>query len=110
MTGDLFDACWQRLERAADHRKAAVKVWNEYLEPHPYDFSLVLEDEGTYVLRVFQEAPIPSKLGILVGEWLYNLRATLDYVIWATAAYVAGTIPPPHEHLLQYPIYDTEDA
>jgi hypothetical protein len=54
---------------------------------------------------VFQADPIPVKLGILIGEWLYNLRATLDYVIWATAAYVTA-----REHVLQYPIYDSEQA
>jgi hypothetical protein len=42
--------------------------------------------------------------------WLYNLRASLDYVIWATACYVAGQVPPPTEGVLQYPIYYEEAA
>jgi hypothetical protein len=110
MSSDLFDACWRRLERASEHRRAAIDLWNSYLEPHPYDFELLGEGDGTYVLRVFQNEPIPPELGILIGEWLYNLRATLDYVVWAAAAYVSGTIPPPQEHVLQYPIYDSEQA
>lgn len=110
MSSDLFDACWDRLERAATHRRAAIEVWNTYLEPHPYDFELLLEGDGIYVLRVLQHEPIPAELGILIGEWLYNLRATLDYVIWATAAYVSGTVPPPNDHVLQYPIYESEQA
>jgi hypothetical protein len=47
---------------------------------------------------------------VATGEWLYNLRASLDYLIWATAAHESGRIPPPGEGQLQFPIYDSEDA
>ncbi|SEE78718.1 hypothetical protein [Ruania alba] len=110
MSDDLFGGCWQRLDRAARHREDGIRLWNEYLETHPYDYTVINKHDGTYVGRVIQEAPVPAELGILIGEWLYNLRAALDNVIWATAAYVAGTIPPPKQHVLQYPIYDTEGA
>jgi hypothetical protein len=110
MSDDLFDGCWQRLDRAAEHRKASTDLWNEYLAPHPYDYTVIDNQDGTYIVRVTQDTPIPAELGILIGEWLYNLRAALDNIIWATAAHVAGTIPPPKEHVLQYPIYDNEDA
>ena len=53
---------------------------------------------------------MPSELSIAIGEWLYNLRSALDYLMWATAAHVSGRIPPPGEGQLQYPIYDTEAA
>lgn len=85
-------------------------MWNKYLEPHPYDFHLSSEGGGEYILRVTQDEPIPAELGVLIGEWLYTLRATLDYVIWATAAYVSGTVPPPRENVLPYPIYDNEQG
>lgn len=110
MSDDLFDGCWQRLDRATQHRKACTELWNEYLAPHPYDYTVIDNQDGTYVVRVTQDTPIPAELGILIGEWLYNLRSTLDNVVWATAAYVAGTIPPPRQHVLHYPIYDTEDG
>ena len=45
-----------------------------------------------------------------MGEWLYNVRSALDYVVWATAVYATGQLPPPNEEALQYPIYDTSDA
>ncbi|YCH06366.1 hypothetical protein ACTAQJ_14735 [Arthrobacter sp. alpha11c] len=51
---------------------------------------------------------MPAEFAVETGEWLYNLRATLDYIIWALAAYTAGTVPPPKEEALQYPIYDDE--
>ncbi len=65
---------------------------------------------GTYILRVLQRRTAPAGLAVALGEWLYNLRASLDYVIWATACYVAGRVPPPNEGVLQYPIYDEEAA
>lgn len=76
----------------------------------PYDYAVIDNQDETFVMRVTQNTPIPAELGILIGEWLYNLHATLDNVIWSTAAYVAGTIPPPKQQVLQYPIYETEDA
>ena len=53
---------------------------------------------------------MPPEFAVTMGEWLYNARSTLDYLIWATAAYVSGQNPPPNEDRLQYPIYDSEQA
>lgn len=53
---------------------------------------------------------MPPDFAVIMGEWLYNLRSTLDYVIWATAAHVTGQSPPPNEEKLQYPIYDNEQV
>lgn len=53
---------------------------------------------------------MPPEFAVIMGEWLYNLRSTLDYVIWATAVYTTGQSPPPNEEKLQYPIYDSEQA
>lgn len=63
-----------------------------------------------YVLRVWQKVPMPPEFAVTMGEWLYNVRSTLDYLIWATAVYVSGANPPPSEDRLQYPIYDSEQA
>lgn len=106
-----FDAAWQRWERAQTHLKEAVAAWNSYVADHDA-FDFVLDDDGfgTYILRVLQVRPMPVELAVAVGEWLYNLRATLDYIVWATACYVAGVVPPPSEGQLQYPIYDEKAA
>ena len=91
MSDDLFDGCWQRLERA--NIAEPDRVVQRIPRPAPYDYTVIDNRDGTYVIRVTQGTAIPAKLGVLIGEWLYNLRATLDTVIWATAAYVAGAIP-----------------
>lgn len=57
-------------------------------------------------MRVLLESAIPPSLSLLFGEWLYNLRSALDYVVWAAAVHTSRKYPPPGESALQYPIYD----
>jgi hypothetical protein len=85
-------------------------VWNEYIAKHPFSPSLDGQGDGVYILRVWEDEPPPVELAIVIGEWLYNARSALDYVIWATAAHETGQIPPPDEAHLQYPIYENEGA
>jgi hypothetical protein len=85
-------------------------AWNAYLEPHPFDFDLVRESDTTFFLRCEQYETVPLLLPALSGEWLYNLRSALDYLIWAAAAHASGSVPPPNEGGLQYPIYEEQAA
>lgn len=110
VTGDLFAPAWARVDRADELRRQMAKVWNAYTESDPYHVSLDGQGDGVYILRLVQDEPMPSELAIAIGEWLYNLRSALDYLMWATAAHVSGQIPPPGEGQLQYPIYDSEAA
>lgn len=111
MTDSPFDTCWDRLERADEHGSSLVAIWNDYLDDGvPFDFSLLHEGEGVHFLRVWQTTPIPSGFSLEFGEWLYNLRACLDYIIWAACAHVTGQMPPPDEGTLQYPIYEHPSA
>jgi hypothetical protein len=105
-----FDSCWERIERAATHRKTSIEIWNAFIEDHPYHFSLDPEGDGVFVLRVWQDRPTPPELSVIAGEWFYNLRCALDYAIWAAAVYENGSLPPPNEGVLQYPIYDSAAA
>jgi len=96
LASNPFDAAWQRWDRASLHMGEAVQAWNGFLEGHDaFDFVLDGDGTGTYILRVLQQRPAPVELAVALGEWLYNLRAALDYVIWAMACYVAGRVPPP---------------
>jgi hypothetical protein len=110
MREELFAPCWHRWNRADEHRSSLASIWNDYIAEHPYDFSLVGMNNGTYVLHLWHEAPMPPEFAVTMGDWLYNIRSTLDYLIWATAAYASGENPPPNDDRLQYPIYDSERA
>ncbi|GAA0430026.1 hypothetical protein GCM10009543_26950 [Leifsonia naganoensis] len=86
------------------------EVWNEFLEPHPFEFALDRVSPTQYIIRVDQTNPFPVELSVLFGEWLYNMRSALDYIMWAAAVHSTGQYPPPAEEALQYPIYDDEPA
>lgn len=110
MIDDPFQACWHRWDRANRHRAEMIEVWNSYIANHPYEFTLIHQGAGVHILRVWETTPMPADFAVIVGEWLYNLRAVLDYTIWAAAAYVSGQVPPPNEGVLQFPIYDDAAA
>ena len=110
MREDLFAHGWARLDRAAEIAGQMVEIWNDYISEHPYDFSLVGEGNGVYVLRVYEQAPVPQEFAVATGEWINHLRSALDYTIWATAAHVSSRIPPPNQGQVQYPIYDSREA
>jgi hypothetical protein len=110
VTDDLFAAAWSRVDRARELRRVMADIWGDYIARHPFTPSLIGEGDGVYVLRVWEDEPPPVELAVATGEWLYNVRSALDYIVWATAAHETRTIPPPSEAHLQYPIYDTEAA
>lgn len=83
-----------------------ARVWNAFLEPHPFGFDLHKMSAREYEMRVLLDSPMPPELSVLFGEWLYNLRSALDYVVWAAAVHSSRKCPPPGESALQYPIYD----
>lgn len=105
-----FASCWLRVDRAQAHRHAAAQVWNDFLESEPYDTVLDYEGQGQFVIRVIQQEPTPPEMSVLIGEWLYNLRCALDYIVYETAVCVSGENPPPGEGVLQFPIYDSPDV
>lgn len=104
-----FDACWHRLERASVHRREAAEVWNEYIDRHPFETVLVSHGDGSYSMFIEQEEPVPHELPVLFGEWLYILRAALDYAVYETAVVASGKRPPPRSGDLQFPVCDSKD-
>lgn len=52
------------------------------------------------------EFPIPAELSILIGEVLYNLRASLDYLVYELSALDSGS----YKSGTQFLIEDTPDS
>ena len=91
-----------------------MKLWADFLSNEDaYDIRLYLDSEGEGVgrgtLRCWPSEEMPtSELAILFGEYFYNLRAALDYAVYATAIIDNGwRDPPPNDHVLQYPVCET---
>jgi hypothetical protein len=105
-----FESCWQRIDRAAVHSAEAAKVWNGYLEGHPFETNLVHEGNGVHVMYVDQTEPTPPEMSVLIGEWAYNLRAALDYTVYETAVVTSGQRPPPGAGELQFPVFESKES
>lgn len=92
-----FDACWARYGRADEHRTRLPSIWNDYIADHPFDFSLTHRGEGVHVLEAFEKWSMPADFVLELGEWLYQVRSCLDFIVWATAVYDSGESPAPDE-------------
>lgn len=108
-TWEAFDGVWERMRRAKTHREAASQEWSAWLTDYePYGPWLYEEGDGDWTLSIRQFSPPPPSIAIELGEWLYNLRAALDYTVYAVAIFNAKSDPPPNEAVLQWPICNTE--
>ena len=108
-TFEAFNGVWERVRRATTHREAAAREWSSWLTDYePYGPWLNIDDDGNGTLSIRQFHPVPSAIAIELGEWLYNLRAALDYTAYALAIFNTKSDPPPDEATIQFPIYDTE--
>lgn len=112
-----------RLERAQMHHREFGRIWNEFLtggealplydsrvieatrmEHQPYLPSVSVDPAGRGAIHV---APIDlprEELALEFGEFLYQLRAALDSLVYETAIHVSGEDPPPNAEELEFPI------
>jgi hypothetical protein len=120
--------CYLRHDRAGKHLAYVKRQLRRFAEGNPYPI-LPYEDEdalprsplelmgsvdlnlleGDYMLT--RDVRLDPELSIRVGEMIYNLRAVLDYLIYALAWHDTGKRPVGrHERGLQFPIEDTPEG
>lgn len=99
-----------RLDRAVDLYKTFGSTWDAYLDQRPHRIVAAVDGEGRGTLRMRRVIPIPEELTLILGEYLYQLRAALDNCLYAVAVIVSGANPPPGASALQWPICDTAGA
>jgi hypothetical protein len=101
-----FEDCWARLDRAVEHLNQFGEEWAAFLKQHPYEVSVRVDDDGRGTVSISRHQPIPRRLSLLIGEFLYELRAALDNCLHEVAVRHGGQNPPRGEGMLQFPIYD----
>jgi hypothetical protein len=62
------------------------------------------------VVRAVEIEPLPVELSLLLGEFLYELRAALDNCLYAVAVLETQQRPPPNADRLEWPICLDERA
>jgi len=63
------------------------------------------ETSTTWVFVVRTVIPMPVRLSVLFGEWLYELRAALDGIVYYLAVRDSGQSPPPAERGIYFPVF-----
>lgn len=105
-----FKGCFARLDRAREHYEEFGAEWARYIERRPAEITHEVDEDGRgRVIVVRHEAP-PLRLSLLIGEFMYELRAALDNCLYEIAVHYSGQDPPPGESVLQFPIYETPDG
>jgi hypothetical protein len=84
MDADSVAGINAKLDRADEHMKALEDEIGVYVDSYPYDYALEIDpDGGRYSVRVTIKAPPPIRLAIICGDFIHNLRSTLEYGICA---------------------------
>jgi hypothetical protein len=102
-----IEICRDRVIRAAGIRRQIGELWSEHIDRVPRRFAVEpadTPDTWTLVLRTIE--PMPTRLSTLFGEWLYELRAALDGILYHLAVRDSGQNPPPAERGLMFPTFD----
>ena len=109
MSTDLtraVEVCRDRVRRATEIREKIGRLWGEYIDRAPRRFDVVPgDDPEIWVLVLLTREPMPVRLSTLFGEWLYELRAALDGILYNLAVRDSGQNPPPAERGLMFPVF-----
>jgi len=99
-----------RLDRSVEHFEALRVVWEEHLSTNPHAVGVEVDADGNgrIVFTRLREAPV--SLSLILGEFLYELRAALDNTLYAVAILDSGLNPPPKASALEWPICVDEKA
>jgi hypothetical protein len=101
------DAILYKVVRAHEHLQSLEAELNGYYKSHPA--KVVRQDEGSpdeYIARVITDEPIPAKLPVILGDFIQNLRSSLDYLVWELVIAAKDT---PGKHNM-FPICSTPEA
>ncbi|MFE3000022.1 hypothetical protein ACFXG4_34105 [Nocardia sp. NPDC059246] len=100
------EVCRERVRRAGEIRAEIGSEWARHMADHPRRIDVVQGDTDTsWIFVVDTVIPMPVRLSALFGEWLYQLRAALDGIVYCLAVRDSGQNPPPAERSIYFPIF-----
>jgi hypothetical protein len=81
-----IEAVIRKLDRVHEHLTALDEMRKAFIDPRPYRTELKGEEDGCQQVFIVSQviSTIPDQFGILVGECLYHLRSSLDYMTLLT--------------------------
>jgi hypothetical protein len=77
----------RRLDRAKSHLDDLDIQVNQFLGRDPYTTERGPDlKDGGYILKIASHEPIPPIFGLIAADFIHNLRALLDNLIWSVAS------------------------
>src|SRR5262245_10856243 len=99
-----LDGCWAKIERARENIRNLDGEIARFLHAPQCPYRVVGHPnrEAGYVnIRVYGSQP-PLRLSVLAGEIIYQLRSSLDHLVWALARHTGGLTE--EDDRLQFPV------
>ena len=103
---DLLIECRLRCDRAEEHLCQLNANISSYLEFEKGKVFATMDEKTNIASLGFTAPPEgpPPTFSILIGEIVYNLRASLDYLVFLLALVDSGV----EQNRTQFPIYDSD--
>jgi len=106
---DKFEGPRLKIERAERHLHAIDRLISKYQACEPYVIAYKLNaDETMYEGRVIERFKPFLAFGILIGEFVYQLRSTLDHIVYEfSVPNFPATVPELRkaERVPQFPLF-----
>jgi hypothetical protein len=88
--GDQLDGAYLKLARADGHLESIKSAIESDFRRDPEDLTGEPDTNARrYVFRATHDSPDPTQLSPLIGDFVQNVRASLDYLVWELVS-VAG--------------------
>jgi hypothetical protein len=106
-TSPSLEGCWAKIRRAEQHLKSLHEEIGAFIDSDPHQVVERFDLEtSTYEMRIeVERSPDDSAWGALVGDFVQNLRASLDHLVWQLVL-LNGERKPSNQN--QFPIVMSE--
>jgi len=101
----VLDDARLKVARAEKHLHELEHEVREYLETRPYVIGKRHED-GKQIAVIAMRVPPPRYLSAIVGDCVYNLRASLELVFWGLALLTGPK--DPNRDRISFPIFASD--
>lgn len=87
----MFDSAYLKVSRAQKHIGDLEKAFAAFVADDPYTMSIQNDPQGGLSVRLKLTKPMPNEIGLIIGDAVHNLRASLDHAVWELIGLDGGT-------------------
>jgi hypothetical protein len=102
-----LDGARLKIVRAQEHLKSFNEIARRYIDTQPYAVVSKIEGDCISIEGVITAEPPPS-LACIVGDFVTNLRASLDYIAWELVQFAGNTLTESEQKRVTFPIILTQ--